>query len=103
MGVVCFRLQGRRWRDQYCVGGKYREALLELSPEELPRRIDAAERAIHQRIEELGRTGDGSGEERQAMEDALRGLRVLARTEGQTQRAIESDLAGNEVASKSHA
>jgi len=78
---------------------RYREALLELSPEELPRRMDVAEKAIQQRIEELERAGVGSSRERQAIEDALRGLRVLAKTERQTLRPIDSGLAGSKVAS----
>ena len=59
----------------------YQAAMLELRPEELPRRIDAAEKAIQQRIVELSRNDSSSEEERQAIEDALRGLRALASTE----------------------
>jgi hypothetical protein len=69
----------------------YRAALLELRPEELQRRIDDAEKAIQQRIAELRSNECGSGEERQALDDALRGLRVLASTEC---KALCSPLSG---------
>jgi hypothetical protein len=78
---------------------RYREALMELSPEELSRRIDAAEKAIHQRIEELRGAAAVSPEEQQAIDDALRGLRVLAKTECRVQRQPESGPAQDEVAS----
>jgi hypothetical protein len=58
----------------------YRVALLEVQPDELRRRIGAAEKAIGQRIEELKQAGSQSSEEQQAMADALRTLRVLAQT-----------------------
>ena len=77
----------------------YRAALLEVQPEELRRRIGAAEKAIGQRIEELKQAGSHSSEEQQAIADALRALRVLAQTECHPQ---PSSLAGgsqNEVAS----
>ncbi|HKB99660.1 MAG TPA: hypothetical protein VKD23_12830 [Terriglobales bacterium] len=63
------------WQDLY------RAALLELRPDELRRRIDDAEKAIQQRIVELGRDESSSDEERRAIDDALRGLRVLASLE----------------------
>jgi hypothetical protein len=59
----------------------YQAALLELRPDELRRRIDDAEKAIQQRIVELSRNDSSSEEERRAMDDALRGLRVLASAE----------------------
>jgi hypothetical protein len=79
------------WRELY------RAALLEVEHEELRRRIDEAEKAIYQRSEELKRSGNSSGEERQAMTDAIRALRLLAQTEcrgstetGQPQREVAS-------------
>jgi hypothetical protein len=78
---------------------KYREALLALSPDELQRRIEAARKAIEQRVEERARTGDTSGEEQQAIDDAIRGLRVLARTECQTQNPERSVVSPGESAS----
>ena len=70
----------RLWRE------KYTEAMLELNPEELPARIAAAEKAIQQRIEELeGSNLEGSNEDTEeelwALNDAVRGLRVLAQAE----------------------
>lgn len=61
----------------------YSEAMLELNREELPRRIEAARTAICQRIEQLKQDIAGSSEELRAINDALRGLRVLANTECQ--------------------
>jgi hypothetical protein len=78
---------------------KYREALLELRPEELPRRIEAAERAIQQRIEDEERSGPISSAEQQAIDDAFRGLRLLAKTECQTRRPHGPTLCESEVAS----
>ena len=60
---------------------KYAAAMLELSREELPQRIDAAEKAIYQRVEELKDAGAGFAEELWAINDALRALRALAKTE----------------------
>jgi hypothetical protein len=59
----------------------YRAALLELRPEELRLRIEAAEAAIHQRLRELQMSDEAFGDEHHAIADALRGLRTLARTE----------------------
>jgi hypothetical protein len=59
----------------------YRAALLEVHHEELRRRIDAAEKAIYQRTQELKESGSLSGEEQQAMADAIRALRLLVQTE----------------------
>ncbi len=63
------------WRDLYQV------AVLELQPEELRPRIDEAERAIQQRITELRRDDTASADEYQALDDALRMLRLLVSTE----------------------
>jgi hypothetical protein len=81
------------WRELY------QAALLELRPEELRQRIDSAERAILQRIAELRQNDSSSVEESQALDDALRGLRVLANTECKGQPSPASGLAKSEVAS----
>jgi hypothetical protein len=76
---------------------KYTEALLELNREELPQRIKAAEKAIYQRIEELKNSAACSAEELWALNDALRGLRVLVQTE--CPRPAEAGIGQSEVAS----
>jgi hypothetical protein len=75
----------------------YKAALLEVQHEELRRRIDAAEKAIYQRSEELKQNGGYSGEEQREMEDAIRALRVLAQSECQSSTA--TDAPQREVAS----
>jgi hypothetical protein len=99
---VCSRLQvkrGDRVTIKFVWQEKYTEALLELNREELPRRITVAEEAIYQRIEELRHSGMSSTEERCAIDDALRGLRVLARSESQPRRPPNaSGPQNNEVA-----
>jgi hypothetical protein len=80
------------WRELY------RAALLELRPEELRPRIDEAEKAIQERIVEL-RLEDSNSEEARELEDALRGLRVLAATECQASRAPVSGAAPRQAAS----
>jgi hypothetical protein len=75
------------WRELY------EAALVEVQPEQLRRRIDAAEKVIHQRVEELERNGTGSAEEFWAINDALRSLRVLAKTECQP---LPSEAAGGQ-------
>ncbi len=70
----------------------YRAALLEVQPEELGRRIEAAEKAIYQRSEELKQIGPQSVEEQQAIADALRALQVLARTECQPRLSVETGM-----------
>ena len=77
----------------------YQSALLELRPEELQWRIDDAEKAIHERIAELRQDGSSSGEESQALDDALRGLRVLASAECKFPRSTLSGTARGEAAS----
>jgi hypothetical protein len=77
----------------------YQSALLELRPDELRRRIDEAEKAIQQRIVELSRNDSSSEEERRAMDDALRGLRVLASTECNPPLSTNSGLAQNKATS----
>ena len=68
-------MTNRLWRE------KYTETMLELDPEELPAKIAATEKAVQQRIEELERCNEDSEEELWALNDALRGLRVLAQAE----------------------
>ncbi len=63
------------WQEQY------RAALIELSPERLGPRIAEAETAIRQRISQLKQTDAATQEEMRSLDDALRGLQVLERTE----------------------
>jgi hypothetical protein len=65
----------------YAWQGLYRAALLEVRPGELRPRIDAAEAAIQQRIVELRQSDSNCEDERYALHDALRGLRILVNTE----------------------
>jgi hypothetical protein len=65
----------REWQELY------QAALLELRPEELRQRIEKAEGAIQKRLTELSRDDSDSAQESQALDDALRGLRVLRTTE----------------------
>ncbi len=57
----------------------YEQAVLETDPTRLPGLIRAAHTAIDERIVQLKLNGGPSAEERQAIEDALAGLRVLRR------------------------
>jgi len=77
----------------------YRAALLELRPDELRPRIDAAEGAIQKRLSELRQNDSNFEEEARALDDALRGLRVLVSTECQPLRSSLSVLAQSEVRS----
>jgi ATP/maltotriose-dependent transcriptional regulator MalT len=61
----------------------------------MQRRIDAAEKAISQRSEELKQSGNESIEEQQAMADALRALRLLARAECRPQLSSLGSLSHN--------
>ena len=81
------------WRELY------QAALLELRPEELRTRIDDAERAIQQRIVELRHADSSSEEESRALDDALRGLQILASTECKSPRSTLSGSAQTEVIS----
>jgi len=54
----------------------YHDALLELNPQKLVRRVSEAETAILSRLQEI-RIGPDSRVEAQAIEDALNALRVL--------------------------
>ena len=75
----------------------YKAALLEVQPKELQRRINAAEKAIHQRSEELRKASSHFSEEQAAMADALRALRVLVQNECEP--PIRSAAAERDVAS----
>jgi hypothetical protein len=77
----------RTWRELY------QDALLELRPEELRQRIAEAERAIQGRILELSQAGSSSVEESHELDDALRGLRVLAQVECRGSGAIVPGMA----------
>jgi hypothetical protein len=57
---------------------EYRAAIVELDRKMLPERIAAAEAAIFKRLQHLSQGSDGFAE-RQAIEDALHGLRVVKR------------------------
>jgi hypothetical protein len=57
----------------------YENAVLETDRMRLPTLIRAAHAAIDARIEQLKEHHTASAEERQAIEDALAGLRVLTR------------------------
>ena len=81
------------WQDLY------KAALLELRPEELRQSIEAANKAIQQRIAELKRSDSRSADEAQAIDDALRGLHVLASTECNCSRPAYSDLSQGEATS----
>ncbi len=63
------------WRELY------QAALLELRPKELRPRIDAAVAGIQQRVEHLRLSDSNSAGELRDLDDALRGLRLLERTE----------------------
>ena len=56
----------------------YQAALLEVDPQKLPERVKAAEAAIFLRQQALANSSDGHAE-RQAIEDAVAGLRILKR------------------------
>jgi hypothetical protein len=77
----------------------YRIALIELRPEELPRRIAEAEKAILQRIAELRSDDCSSTEEFRALDDALLGLRALAMSECPQLLSAVPQLAQSEVIS----
>ena len=61
-------------------GYLYLQAVLETDNSVLRARIEAAQAAINERVEELARDHEGGTEqERQAISDALRGLVLLRR------------------------
>lgn len=80
------------WRNTYT------EAMLELNREKLPARIAAAEEAIQQRIEELVHSDENSQEELWALNDAIRGLRVLTQAECRTSPSTKPDKPQGEEA-----
>jgi hypothetical protein len=59
----------------------YQAALVELDPETLPKRVQAAETKIFKRLQDLAYSSNNHAE-RQAIEDALASLRVLKREMG---------------------
>ena len=62
------------WQNEYAA------ALLETNPQELSRRVEAAETAIYKRLQQISQDSDHYTE-RQSIEDALQSLRVLKRDE----------------------
>jgi hypothetical protein len=54
----------------------YQAALLELNPEKLPQRVEAAETKIFKRLQDLAHNSN-SHAERQEIEDALANLRTV--------------------------
>ena len=59
---------------------EYQAAIVELDRKKLPEQVAAAEAAIFKRLQDLSHGSDDFAE-RQAIEDALHGLRVLQRDE----------------------
>jgi hypothetical protein len=57
---------------------EYRAALVELDPEKLSERVAAAETSIYNRLQQISQSSDHQAE-RQAIEDAVAGLRILKR------------------------
>jgi hypothetical protein len=55
----------------------YKAALAENDPTKLTGCIEAAQHAIRQRLEEMDRSGDDRGRERQQLNDALHALFTL--------------------------
>ena len=65
-------LTGKSWADLY------REALLEVNPNRLPHLVEVAMDAVQSKLREHP-DGKLNSTERQALEDALKNLRVLQR------------------------
>ena len=65
--------QREDWRNDY------RAAMLETDPEKFRERTAEAQKAIVERLRELGRDGAGHAAERQALGDAWQDLRVLSK------------------------
>lgn len=84
---------GVEWRELY------QAAMLELRPEELRQRIDDAEGAILRRMSEIRMDDSNSIEEARSLNDALRGLRVLASTECKSSPSVSSGGAQSEASS----
>jgi hypothetical protein len=81
------------WQDLY------RAALLELDPDALRQRIREAEKAIQRRSAELDRSDCTCQEELLAINDAARGLRVLASAECPAEASTFEGFFPSEVAS----
>ena len=63
----------------------YQSAMVEIVPAELQKRIDVANEAMNQRVEELASRDDIEAiEERRQLSQALQGLRTLRRLECQS-------------------
>jgi hypothetical protein len=78
---------------------RYMEAFVELSGDQLPQRIENADRAIHRRIEERQPRGGCFGEEQQARADRQRILGVRAQHKRQRQPPAEAGALYTEAAS----
>jgi hypothetical protein len=61
----------------YPWGRSYKSAILETDRSRLAERIQAAERAIMARLQDLNNDHGGTSEEQTAIRDALSGLRML--------------------------
>ncbi len=59
----------------------FQEALFELDPTRLPSKLEAADKAVEDRLLELGSRGSVGQRERMELEDAKRTIRYLARKE----------------------
>jgi hypothetical protein len=55
----------------------YRAALIETDKARLRDRIEAAQKVLRERADELRENGNGSADEQRAIDDALRALRSL--------------------------
>jgi hypothetical protein len=60
------------WQNEYAA------ALVELDREKLSQRVEAAETSIYKRLQQISQSSDDQTE-RQAIEDAVAGLRILKR------------------------
>jgi hypothetical protein len=63
----------------YVWHGAYKTAILETDCTKLQERLQSAESAIHERQHTLSMDHGGTAEERQAIADALNGMKVLRR------------------------
>jgi hypothetical protein len=63
--------------NQYSWQDKYEEAILETDREKLLSRIIAAQHAVNDRLREIQADHGATPEERQALMDAMHGLRTL--------------------------
>ena len=78
LGTLCYG-RGVGWivDRTYAWRRLYEDALLETDPSRLPVLIREAHAAIDARMVEIGDDREGTGDEQQAIADALAGLRVL--------------------------